>query len=393
MTAPINPHLIDTATPPIPEARGWITRYGGARGPLIDLSQAAPAVSPPPEMLQRLGAAASDPASARYGAIEGDAALREAYAADVRDIYAASNFGAGNIAITAGCNQAFMVTAMALAKAGDSIILPSPWYFNHKMALDMLGIEARPLICNAANGFIPDVHEAAKLIDERTRAIVLVTPNNPTGAIYPPETIAAFHELCRSRNIWLIVDETYRDFMPDGVDRPHNLFTREDWRDHLIQLYSFSKSYAIPGYRLGAILGAPTLVREIAKCLDTLQICPARVGQIVTAWAVDALRDWRADNRADINARAAAFADAMKSAQGWTIDSIGSYFAFLRYPFGDKASAARIAETMAMERGVLALPGSWFGPGGEGHLRVAFANAPIEMLSELPSRLDHLRIN
>ena len=386
MTAPINPRLIDTATPPIPEARAWIARYDGSRGPLIDLSQAAPAVAPPPEMLERLAAAAADPASARYGAIEGEASLREAYARDVSETYGAFDFGVENIAITAGCNQAFVVTAMTIAKAGDAIILPAPWYFNHKMALDMLGVEARPLDCTAQNGFVPDVAAAEALIDERVRAIVLVTPNNPTGAIYPPETISAFAELCRKRNIWLIIDETYRDFLPDGVDRPHNLLTREDWCDHAVQLYSFSKSYAIPGYRLGAILGGPAIMREIGKALDTLQICPSRVGQIATAWAVEALREWRADNRADINARAAAFSDAMKHAPNWRINSIGAYFAFVRHPFTN-TPATRIAERLAIEQGVLALPGSWFGPGGEHHLRIAFANAPIDMLGQLPERL------
>lgn len=389
MTAPLNQLVIDTATPPIPEARGWIARYDGARGAMIDLSQAAPAVAPPAEMLERLAAAAADPASARYGAIEGDLALREAYARDVSDIYAAYDFGPANIAITAGCNQAFVATAMAFARAGDAIILPAPWYFNHKMALDMLGIEARPLLCDARDQFIPDVAAAEALIDARTRAIVLVTPNNPTGAIYPPETIAAFAELCRARNIWLIIDETYRDFLPAGVERPHNLLTREDWCDHVVQLYSFSKSYAIPGYRLGAALGAPDFMREIGKILDTLQICPARIGQIATTWAIEALRSWRGENRDDINARAAAFAKAMANAPEWTIDSIGAYFAFVRRPVANVAGA-RVAERLAVKHGVLALPGAWFGPGGEAHLRVAFANAPLEKLAELPARLSDL---
>lgn len=391
MSAPLNPLLLDTATPPIPEARGWIARYDGSSGALIDLSQAAPAVAPPPEMLEKLADAARDPASARYGAIEGDLALREAYAADVADIYGALDVGPENIAITAGCNQAFVITAMTIAKAGDAILLPSPWYFNHKMALDMLGVEARPLLCDAQNRFVPDIAQAAAMIDAKTRAIVLVTPNNPTGAIYSPETIGAFAELCRSRNIWLIIDETYRDFLPNGVGRPHNLLTHEHWGDHVAQLYSFSKSYAIPGYRLGAVLGSATLMREIAKCLDTLQICPARVGQDATAWAVKALRDWRHGNRIDINARADSFAEAIANAPGWSIDSIGSYFAFVRHPFAP-ASSTRVAETLATRHGVLALPGAWFGPGGDHHLRVAFANAPLAMLNLLPNRLAGMRV-
>ncbi|MBN9062450.1 MAG: aminotransferase [Rhizobiales bacterium] len=391
MSPPLNPLLIDTATPPIPEARAWIGRYSGACGALIDLSQAAPAVAPSSEMLERLAAAARDPASARYGAIEGDAELRAAYAADVAAVYGATDLGIDSVAITAGCNQAFVVVAMSIAKAGDAIILPSPWYFNHKMALDMHGVETRPLACEASNGFSPDPARAEAMIDARTRAIVLVTPNNPTGAVYSPETIAAFAKLCRARGLWLILDETYRDFMPDGADRPHHLLASPETRANIAQLYSFSKSHAIPGYRLGAVLGPPPLMRQIAKCLDTLQICPARVGQSSTAWAMDAQRGWREGNRADINRRASAFSAAMTEAEGWRIDSVGAYFAFVRHPFA-AIPAARVAERLATERGVLALPGSWFGPGCENHLRVAFANASLEQLERLPTRLAGLQI-
>ena len=105
---------------------------------------------------------------------------------------------------------------MALARAGDAVILPTPWYFNHKMTLDLLGIEAIPLPCLAEAGFVPEAAAAARLVGPRTRAIVLVTPNNPTGAVYPPATIRDFAELCRERGLALVIDETYRDFLPAG---------------------------------------------------------------------------------------------------------------------------------------------------------------------------------
>jgi aspartate/methionine/tyrosine aminotransferase len=181
----VNPLLTDTATPPIPEARGWGRAYAGSAGPLIDLSQAVPADPPPPALLAWLAEAAGSAEAARYGAIEGDTALREAYAAEVSRIYRAA-IPAANTVITTGCNQAFIVAMLAVARAGTSVILPSPWYFNHKMALDMLGIATQALACRAEDGFVPDVALAQRLIDDRTRAIVLVTPNNPTGAIYPP---------------------------------------------------------------------------------------------------------------------------------------------------------------------------------------------------------------
>ena len=166
------------------------------RGPLIDLSQAVPGYPPHPALLERLAEAAAGREAAAYGDILGDAALREAYAAHVSELYGA-RIPAANVAITAGCNQAFFVAMIALAKAGDAVILPSPWYFNHKMTLDMLGIEAVALPCRADAGFVPSADDARRLIGARTRAIVLVTPNNPTGAVYPPATIHAFRQALR----------------------------------------------------------------------------------------------------------------------------------------------------------------------------------------------------
>ncbi|MDJ1157721.1 aminotransferase [Chelatococcus sp. SYSU_G07232] len=382
----INPLLVDTCSPPIPEAQGWARRYAGAHGPFVDLSQAVPGYPPHEGILARLAEAAGSPRYAGYGAILGDLALREAYAEHLGELYGGA-LRAAEVAITAGCNQAFFVTMLALAGAGDAVMLPTPWYFNHKMTLDMLGIEARPLPCAAESGFVPDPDIAEGLVDERVKAIVLVTPNDPTGAVYSPEVIARFQALCRKRGRWLVIDETYRDFLASGVEPAHRLFADPHWGDSLIELYSFSKAYCVPGHRLGAITAAAPVIEEIAKVMDCVQICAARPGQAALAWAVPALRDWRAHNRAEIGRRVAAFRAALAPVPGWRIDSIGAYFAYLRHPFPD-ATAREVAERLVVERGVLALPGSYFGEGQDGHLRVAFANVDAVAIGTLAARLD-----
>ncbi|GGH06947.1 hypothetical protein GCM10007036_01500 [Alsobacter metallidurans] len=388
--AALNPNLLDTGTPPIPEAQGWTRSYTGDRGPLIDLSQAVPGYPPHPEMLARLAAAAGDVRSAGYGSIFGDDALREAYAAHATALYGAP-IRPGETAVTAGCNQAFVIALMALAKAGDTVLLPSPWYFNHEMTCRMLGVEARPLPCSAETGFVPDPEAAEALIDDRVKAIVLITPNNPTGAVYPPETLARFAALCRRRNIWLVVDETYRDFLEGAHQRPHGLFAEPGWRDVLIGLYSFSKSYCVPGHRLGAVTAGEAVIAQIGKVLDCIQICPARAGQTALTWAIGALDDWREANRREIAARAAAFRAAFAQLPGWRIDSMGAYFAYVAHPFAGVAAPA-VSRRMAERRGVLALPGGFFGAGQDGHLRVAFANADAAAIAELPGRLEGLAV-
>jgi aspartate/methionine/tyrosine aminotransferase len=274
---------------------------------------------------------------------------------------------------------------LVIARAGDAVMLPAPWYFNHKMALDMLGIGTIPLPCHAGNGFVPDPAEAARLITPQTRAIILVTPNNPTGAVYPAGTIRSFCELAASRSLWLVLDETYRDFLPPAQARAHDLFA-DGIPDHVMQLYSFSKAYCLPGYRLGAITAPARIMDGLAKVLDTIQICPPRVGQIALAGAIPRTLAWREQNRRAIAERAAAFREAMRPLNSWQAASVGAYFAYVKPPESEGGAAA-LARRMAVENGVLALPGSYFGPGQESWLRIAFANADLASLSQLSERL------
>ena len=290
-----------------------------------------------------------------------------------------------DVAITAGCNLAFAMAMTAMAAPGEAVMLPAPWYFNHQMALQMQGVGVVPLPCRAEAGFVPDPEEAARLLTPATRAIVLVTPNNPTGAIYPPEVIAAFARLCRARGLWLVLDETYRDFLP-GEAPPHGLFADPDWGDYLVHLYSFSKAYCVPGHRVGAIVAGAALRTELAKVLDTMQICPPRAAQTALTWAVEALRPWREGNRAIMAGRAAAFARAMAGVNDWQVDALGGYFAYLRIP--DAApDAMAAAEHLAAERGLMGLPGPFFGPGQARHIRLAFANAEEAAIARVPERL------
>ena len=379
----LNPLLGATAAPPIPEAKSWAAAYHGDLGSLIDLSQAVPGYPPHPDLLARLGAAAGTRHAAGYGEILGEDDLRTAYAAHVSTCYGGP-VGAENVAITAGCNQAFFVAMIALAKAGEAVLLPSPWYFNHKMTLDMLGVDAVPLRCRAENGFVPDADEARRLIDRRVRAIVLVTPNNPTGAVYPAKVIRAFHRLSVERGIALVIDETYRDFLPDS--RPHDLIAGRDWQNVLVQLYSFSKSYCIPGHRIGAMVASPAVLGEVAKILDSLQICAPRVAQLVLPWALPALTDWRAGNSAMIVERAEAFRAAIAASGDWKLHSIGAYFAYLEHPWPG-ASGTDVCGSLARERGVVMLPGSYFGPGQQRFLRAAFANVDTAAMTDIPARL------
>ena len=384
----LNPLVADLAPPPIPSVQAWARAYDGGLGPTVDLSQAVPGYPPHPELIALLRAAAANPSTAAYGPIEGERALRDALAADESTLYGAA-IAADNIHITAGCNQAFICAALAVAEPGSRVLLSNPFYFNHETSLRMFGIGIGLVDCPAEGGFLPSLEALDEAITPDVRAFAVVSPNNPTGAVYPPALLADLLELCRRRGIWLILDETYRDFLPAEAKRPHDLFLRSGWGDGLISLYSFSKSFCVPGYRLGAVTASPAVVAEIAKIMDNLQICAPRVGQIAVAEALPRFGAWRETNRAEITLRANALKAAIAEADGWEIGAVGAYFAFVRHPFAGVPSA-RVAEELARRAGIVTVPGSYFGPGQDEYLRFAFANATAPTIGLLPARLGQL---
>lgn len=384
MDLPLSPRIRATQTPPIPSVRAWAARYAGGAGPVLDLTQAVPGYPPHPGLLAKLAEAAGGRAAAGYGPIDGEEALRAALAADIAGFYGAK-VAAAEVAITSGGNLAFTMAMTVLAGPGEAVMLPSPWYFNHRMALTALGIPCVPLECRAEDGFIPDPDRAEALM-AGVRAILLVSPNNPTGAVYPPAVIARFAELARRHGAWLVIDETYRDFLSPAQSPPHGLFQDPAWGEGFVHLYSFSKAYCVPGHRVGAIVAGPGFRAELMKALDTMQICAPRAAQAALAWGVEALRDWRRGNRDLMAGRAEAFRRAAVQLPGWRLDALGAYFAYLRLP-EDAPEAVATAERLAVERGLLGLPGPFFGPGQERHLRLAFANASEEMIAQVPARL------
>lgn len=390
ITAALNPLITRLSPPPIPAVQAWGKSYDGAFGPLIDLSQAVPGYPPHPAMLQWLGEAAASLAYTNYGPIEGESVLRDAYAAHVSELYGA-RIGGENIHITSGCNQAFICAAMAVAAAGDTILMSDPFYFNHETTLSMLGIKPGFVACRSDNGFVPTVEDVIDALVPGVRALALVTPNNPTGAIYPPERLKEIFDVCRRNGIWLILDETYRDFLPEHYGEPHGLLHEERWGENLIQLYSFSKSFCIPGHRLGALTASARVVEEIAKIMDNLQICAPRAAQGAVAQALPALAEWRAGNRHEIEMRAKALREAMTDLGGWNLEAVGAYFAFVRHPFEGRKSA-EVAEELAKRAGILAIPGAYFGEGQDPFLRFAFANANAATIGQLRPRMLDFKI-
>ena len=348
------------------EVKSWVAgRAFPAELPLIDLSQAVPAYPPAPELRERLASLVRRDDMSAYAPALGLPTTRASVA---------EHFGiaADHVMITAGCNQAFCLAIGVLCEPGDNVILPVPYYFNHDMWLRANGVEARY-----------EMADAPAVVDGRTRAIVLVTPNNPTGVIATSAEIAEQFDRARNHGIALILDETYKDFRPTA-DAAHDLFARSDWDATLIQLFSFSKVFSLAGYRAGSLAAHPDVIAQAAKLADCQTIGAPRLAQEAVAWALTNLAAWVDARRIEMNDKVNAFRRAITGSP-YELQSSGAYFAYLRHPHD--ATARSVARRLADDQHLLCIPGECFGPGQRQHLRLAFGNATSDQMPEIARRL------
>ena len=242
--------------PIIPIVAGWIAETPGT----ISLGQGVVHYGPPPAALAAIPEFLATVPHHQYIPDAGLPELRKAFEGKLRAENGIDAPFERRIYVTAGANQAFLNAVLAICDPGDEVILLSPYYFNHEMAVTLAS--AVPVPVPVDERLQPDLPAIAAAITERTRAIVTVSPNNPTGAVYPRETLAAIHKLCASLGIYHVSDEAYEYFTYDGARHfsPGSL-----GGEHVISLYSLSKAYGMASWRVGFLVAPEHLHRDLMK--------------------------------------------------------------------------------------------------------------------------------
>ena len=222
------------------------------------------------------------------------------------------------------------------------------------MWLTIQGINIIPIPCDA--NMFPDFEKAKELIDKKTKAIVMVTPNNPTGVEYPTNLIKKFSALAKDNKIKLIIDETYKNF----GNKQSNIIYKGKWSDHLIQLYSFSKVYRLTGHRVGLMVASKSFIKQVEKFLDTTTICPNRLAQKAAYFGLLNLQDFMTKEKLKIEKLKDSFEDELRDNSNWSLLGIGGYFAYLRY--NSNSDSVSIAKKLLYEQSILTIPGDMFFP-------------------------------
>ena len=351
--------------PIIPVVAGWIAETPGT----ISLGQGVVHYGPPAAALAAIPEFLETVPHHRYIPDAGLPELREAFERKLRAENGIDAPFERGIYVTVGANQAFLNAVLAICDPGDEVILLSPYYFNHEMAITLAS--AIPVPVPVDERLQPDLPAIAAAITERTRAIVTVSPNNPTGAVYPRETLAAIHRLCASLRIYHVSDEAYEYFTYDDARHfsPGSL-----GGDHVISLYSLSKAYGMASWRVGFLVAPAHLHRDLMKIQDTVVVSGPAISQFVGLRAMREGRGYCAAHlpslarvRKEVLARIATIADLVE-----VPPVTGAFYLFVKVTSG--MSAIALSERLVREHKVAVIPGETFGVTRGCWLRIAYGS-------------------
>jgi len=352
-------------TPIIPVVGELIRAHPGT----ISLGQGVAYYGPPPEAAQYLQRFWADPANHKYKLVQGIPELLEA----IESKLAAENgirIGAEQrIVVTAGANMGFVNAVLALSDPGDEIILNVPYYFNHEMAVAIADCKTVCVATDDSYQLRPEAIESA--VTDRTRAVVTISPNNPSGAVYSEPTLRRVNEICRRRGIYHISDEAYEYFTYDGAGHfsPGSI---DGSAPHTISLYSLSKAYGFASWRIGWMVIPESLYMPVKKIQDTILICPPVVSQWAAVGAMRAGRAYCKDKlrvtseiRQLVLDRLAEIADIVSVPR-----ADGAFYLLLRVH--TDVDLMTLVQRLIEEHKVAVIPGTTFGVQDRCLLRVAY---------------------
>jgi aspartate/methionine/tyrosine aminotransferase len=366
--------------PIIPVVGGWIRETPGT----ISLGQGVVHYGPPPEALDAVRDALSSPSTHEYN----DGAGIPALVGAIRHKLSAENrieVSAGSrIMVTAGANMAFMHAVLAITAPGDEVILPAPFYFNHEMAIEMAGCRPVPVPTDDHYQLRLDLIEQA--ITDRTRAIVTISPNNPSGAVLTGRSLRAVNELCRTRGLYHLADEPYEYFTYGNVEHvsPGSFAGAAG---HTISMYSLSKAYGFAGWRIGYMAYPESLAAAMIKSQDTILICPTIASQVGAIAALGIGRSYCEPYVRELAAiRDVVLSDLSALRPLASVPAAdGAFYVLLRVD--TSMDPLVLAERLVREHKVAVIPGTAFGMTAGCYFRVAYGALQKATVSEGIGRL------
>lgn len=358
-----------------------ITELALARPGALRLEIGEPCFATPPHIVEAAAKAARD-GFTRYTAGAGIMLLREAISAKLARINRL-DVPSDRVIVTHGAMSGLLTSFAAVLQPGDEVLLPDPGWPNWEMMVRLLGAVPRRYALGEEAGFVPDLASVEAAITPRTRALLVNSPSNPTGAVYPAEVLEGFVEIAGRHDLWLVSDECYDEMC---FDAPHVSPARFDTDGRVISVFSCSKTYAMTGWRVGYVAAPPVLASSLVKLQQPVLANVCAVSQMAALAALTGPQDCVGMMRDHYRARRD---EAMALLAGRGIAGYRPQGAFyLMLDVG--CDSSQFARNLLDDSNVAVAPGAAFGDAARNHLRVALCVEPHDLARGLTAVLDRL---
>ncbi|NEP01012.1 MAG: pyridoxal phosphate-dependent aminotransferase [Symploca sp. SIO2E9] len=350
----------------------------------ISLGQGVVYYQPPKEAIAQISEFIEDSENHKYKAVEGIPPLLEVIKTKVGSENSIEVNSSNCIVVTAGSNMAFMNAILAITNPGDEIIIQTPYYFNHEMAITMASCRPVPVATDDNYQLSPEA--IAQAITDKTRAVVTVSPNNPTGVVYTKEALREVNQICRGRRIYHISDETYEYFTYNGI-KHYSPGAFAESNEYTISLFSLSKAYGFASWRIGYMVIPEHLFTAVKKIQDTILICPPVISQYAALGALQVGVSYCQNYLSQITAVRELMLNSLESIKDLCriAPADGAFYFFLKVD--TKLSDFKLVERLIQEYRVAVLPGTTFGINEGCCLRVAYGALQQEIAAEGIRRL------
>lgn len=367
-------------SPIIPVVAEWIRSCPGT----ISLGQGVVSYGPPPSALASIAQFLQEPEIHKYKPVIGLPRLHEVIAEKFATENRIALTPENALVVTAGGNMAFMNAVLAIADPGDEVILQTPYYFNHEMAVTMAS--CRPVLVATDEQYQLQPEAIAVAITPRTRAVVTISPNNPTGAVYSEAALREVNRICATRGLYHIHDEAYENFVYDGA-RHFSPASIDGSAAHTISLFSLSKAYGFASWRIGYMVIPAKLLDAVKKIQDTILICAPVISQYAAVGALETGSQYCREKLLDIaDVRAIVLKELNGIKDVCTVPPANGAFYFL-LRLHKPLDPLPLTERLIREHSVAVIPGTAFGITDGCYLRVAYGALQRETAAEGIGRL------
>ena len=362
-----------------------VTRREKAGEKIIHLNIGRPDFDTP-QHIKDAAKKALDEKKVHYSSNYGIPQLRDALANKLQQENKMSYDPATEIIVTVGGNEAVFMAMMGLLNFGDEVLIPDPCWLNYFYCVQMAGAVPISVPAKQEHQFTPRIEDFRSRITDKTKMIVINTPNNPTGAVYGAESLEELARLAEEKDLYVLSDEIYEKMVYDG-NRHVSFGSLPGMKERTITVNGFSKNYSMTGWRLGFVAASPDAVSAMVRVHQYVTICATSFAQWGAVAALTGPQDDVKHMIAEFDRRGALVSSALQEMPGIQVSKpAGAFYIFPSIKETGKSSQ-EMAEYLLDEAKIAVVPGHVFGDFGEGYIRLSYANS-FENLEMAMSRMN-----